>query len=128
MRKTISLFLCLCLFMSLWGAASADAASDKAFSDNPQAIQAASESVVMLNCYDESDKLYCTGSAFAAFAPGVFITNYHVIEDGICSIRAQLETGMEFRLTDVVGYDADNDIAILYTDVRTGIKELPIAV
>ena len=126
MRKTISLLLCLCLFMSLWGAASADAASDKAFSDNPQAIQAASESVVMLNCYDESDKLYCTGSAFAAFAPGVFITNYHVIEDGIYSIKAQLETGMEFRITDVVGYDKVNDIAILYTDVKTGIKELPV--
>ena len=129
MRKTISLFLCLCLFMSLWGAVSADAAwgrSDKAFSDNPQAIQDASESVVMLNCYDASGELYCTGSAFAAFAPGVFVTNYHVIEDGIYTIRAQLETGMEFRLTDVVGFDADNDIAILYTDVRTGIKELPI--
>ena len=115
--------------MSLWGAASADAAwgrDDKAFSDNPQAIQDASESVVMLNCYDASGELFCTGSAFAAFAPGVFVTNYHVIEDGIYAIRAQLETGMEFRLTDVVGFDADNDIAILYTDVRTGIKELPI--
>lgn len=126
MRKTLSLFLCLCLFMSLWGATSADAASDKAFSDNPQAIQDASESVVMLNCYDEADKLYCTGSAFAAFAPGVFITNYHVIEDGIYSIKAQLESGMEFRITDVVGYDKVNDVAILYTDVKTGIKELPV--
>ena len=128
MRKAVSLFLCLCMFMSLWGAASADASqeSDKAFSDNPQAIKDASESVVMLNCYDSSGQLSCTGSAFAAFAPGVFITNYHVIEDGIFSIRAQLESGLEFKISDVVGYDVANDIAILYTDVGTGIKELPI--
>ena len=37
------------------------------FSDSPDAIQAASDSVVLLNCYDKKGELFCTGSAFAAF-------------------------------------------------------------
>ena len=45
------------------------------FSDNPAAIEQASKSVVLLECYDKTGELYCTGSAFAAFEDGVFVTN-----------------------------------------------------
>ena len=53
----------------------------ESFSNNPEAISLASQSVVKLNCYDENGDLYATGSGFAAFEEGVIITNYHVIED-----------------------------------------------
>ena len=52
-----------------------------AFSDNPTAISAASQSVVKLNCYDKNGDLYATGSGFACFADNVIVTNYHVIEN-----------------------------------------------
>ena len=96
------------------------------FSDDPKAIQAAADAVVMLSCYDQDGVLYATGSAFAAFEDGVFVTNYHVIEGEVYSIRAQMESGLEFRISSVVAYDADRDIAILRTNVRTGLSPLPL--
>ena len=88
-----------------------------AFSDNPTAISAASQSVVKLNCYDKNGDLYATGSGFACFADNVIVTNYHVIEGGVYSIKASTEDGNTFDITYVLATDEAKDIAILGTSV-----------
>ena len=86
-----------------------------AFSDDPEAIAAASQSVVKLNCYDKGGNLYATGSGFACFEDNIIVTNYHVIQDNVYSIKASAEDGTTFEITNVVATDKDRDIAILQT-------------
>lgn len=89
--------------------------SQIAFSDDPTAISAASQSVVKLNCYDKNGDLYATGSGFACFSNNVIVTNYHVIEGGVYSIEASTEDGNTFEITYVLATDEAKDIAILGT-------------
>lgn len=89
--------------------------SQIAFSDDPTAISAASQSVVKLNCYDKNGDLYATGSGFACFADNVIVTNYHVIEGGVYSIEASTEDGNTFDVTYVLATDEAKDIAFLGT-------------
>lgn len=103
-----------------------NAAESTPFSDSPDAIQAASDSVVLLNCYDKKGELFCTGSAFAAFDAGVFVTNYHVISDEVYSVVAYTEDGMMFALDSVIAYDETKDVAILKTTAKTNIAPLPL--
>ena len=96
------------------------------FSDDPTAIEQASKSVVLLECYDKNGDLYCTGSAFAAFEDGVFITNYHVVEQEVYSIIAKSEDGTMFTIDSVLAYEPQYDIAIIRTKSNPNIAPLPI--
>ena len=125
MKKTISLILVFIFCFSFTPFCYA-VADDVPFSDDPKAIQVASNSVIMLSCYDKDGKLYATGSAFAAFEEGIFVTNCHVIEDEVYSIKAQMETGLEFNISFVVAYDDEKDLAILRTEAKTGLEPLPL--
>lgn len=98
----------------------------KDFSDDPAAIEQASKSVVLLECYDKNGKLYCTGSAFGAFEDGVFVTNYHVVEQEVYSIIAKTEDGTMFTIDSILAYDPDYDIAIIKTNATPGISPLPV--
>ena len=100
-------------------------ADNLSFSDDPKAIQVASNSVIMLSCYGRNGELYSTGSAFTIFEEGVFITNCHVIEKEVYSICAATENGLEFDISSVIAYDQDRDIAILRTNAKTGLDPLP---
>lgn len=94
------------------------------FSDSPESIEMASNSVVLLYCYDKNGDLSCTGSAFAALEDGVFITNYHVIEQDVYSVTAYTEDEVMFDIGTVVAYDKQKDIAILSTNANVGITPL----
>ena len=96
------------------------------FTDNTNAIEQASQSVVMLSCYDKDGELYATGSGFAVFDDGVIVTNYHVIEQEVYRIKAETESGSSFECPTVLAYDADKDIAILKADRNTGLTLLPV--
>ena len=87
--------------------------SHNSFSDNPAAIESASESVVMLSCYDKSGELYASGSGFALIEKGIIVTNYHVIEENVYSIEVKTETGASYDVKTIVAMDEENDIAIL---------------
>lgn len=94
------------------------------FSDDPAAIAAASNSVVMLTCYDKNGEPYASGSGFAVFDDGVIVTNYHVIKDEVYSVQAQTESGGSFGCNTVLAYDVEKDIAILQADSETGLTLL----
>ncbi len=96
------------------------------FSDDTEAIAQASNSVVMLTCYDKDGEPYATGSGFAVFDDGVIVTNYHVIQDEVYRVKAQVESGISFECPTVLAYDAEKDIAILKADRNTGLSLLPV--
>lgn len=96
------------------------------FSDNPAAIAQASKSVVLLECYNEAGELHCTGSAFAAFEEGVFVTNYHVVEQDVYSIIAKAEDGTMFEIDSILAFEPKYDIAIIKTKANPDISPLPI--
>ena len=125
MKRTLCTVFSLLLLLLLFPSTYALGETVTSFSDDPKAIQAASNSVVMLSCYDQDGNLFATGSAFAAFEEGAFVTNYHVIE-GAYSIKAQMETGLEFKISSILAFDAKKDIAILHTDAKTGLDSLPL--
>ena len=126
MKRSFCMLLSLVLLIMLFPSSYAAADNSVPFSDDPKAIQVASNSVIMLSCYDKDGNLYATGSAFAAFEEGVFLTNFHVLENGIYSIRAAMESGLEFTIPYVVAYDVEKDLAILRTEAKTGLEPLPI--
>ena len=94
------------------------------FSDDPATIAKASESVVMLNCYDKNGELYATGSGFAIFEDGVIVTNYHVIEGEVWRVTAETETGLSFECPTVLAYDEDKDLAVLKAKGQPGLMLL----
>lgn len=83
------------------------------FSDDPNAIEKAADSVVKLNMYDANGILLATGSGFAAFDKDILITNHHCIDGNVYSIEAQRKDGSAFPIDSVVTYDKEKDIAIL---------------
>ena len=96
------------------------------FFQDPEAIQLASESVLMLTCYDEDYNILGTGSGFLAFEDGVVVTNYHVIEGDVASVTASTEDGLYFDINDILCFDAVADIAILKTKARTRLDLLKL--
>ena len=94
------------------------------FSDDTEAIEQASKSVVMLTCYDKDGAPYATGSGFAVFEDGVIVTNYHVIEREVYRVKAETEGGGSFECPTVLAFDAEKDIAILKADRDTGLTLL----
>lgn len=97
-----------------------------AFSDDPEAIAAASKSVVKLNCYDESDTLLATGSGFTAFEQGVIITNCHVLEAGVKRIEIVTESGEKCDIARGIAVSVERDIAILYYFPQLATFDLPL--
>ena len=75
--------------------------------------------------FDETDEAFQTGSAFAAFEEGVFVTNWHVVGEAD-SVVAITENNEAFALDVYVAYDAKRDIAIMRTYADTGIAPLPL--
>ncbi len=124
MKKTGILFLllfCFCAFSGNYAYSEV-----LSFSDDPKAIQTASASMVMINCYDRDGSLYTTGSAFAAFEENVFVTNYHVLEGETFSATIQNEFGETFDISTIVAYDIAKDIAIIRAETGTGTAPLQL--
>lgn len=94
------------------------------FSDNTAAIAEASNSVVMLSCYDKDGEMCTTASGFVVFDDSIIVTNYHVIEQDTYRVTAQTEKGDSFDCPTVLAWDADKDIAILKAERHTGLSLL----
>ncbi len=85
-----------------------------------------SESVVKIECYDENEQEYATGSGVILFSNDIVVTNYHVIADDAYSFYVVADDGQKKQLVTVVAYDENKDIAILQLNGPTNVKPLPI--
>ncbi len=77
-----------------------------------------SQSVVQLNIYDASGTWTSLGSGFFIDKEGTIITNYHVI-NGADSIVANDYNDHSYKVTQILGYDEDLDIAYVKVDAKT---------
>ena len=102
------------------------AACAAGFSDDPDAIEAAAKSVLMLKIYDENGDLVSTGSGFVMFDNMTLVTNYHVIDEASLVI-ADSDDGEKYILEKVLIQDEANDIAILQFVKPTTMQPLPFS-
>ena len=105
MRNMLSFLLAVLLICS------ACAVADGGFSDDPDAIEVAAKSVLMLEVYDDDSNIIATGSGFVAFNNRTIVTNYHVIE-GAEWLLAHSDDGYEYMVTKVLVADEAKDIAV----------------
>ncbi len=95
------------------------------FSQDPDRIEQAAKSVLMLEIYDRQGRLIATGSGFVAFDSGTLVTNYHVIEDAY-RILAISDDDQSFSITKVFCADEETDIAILGFENNTTLEPLTL--
>ena len=113
MKRILSIILIITLICEIPVFSSANTS----FLQDPDAIQLAAKSVLMLTCYDNSGNAISTGSGFLAFEDGVIVTNYHVISNA-SSIIAITEDGQYYDINTILCYDEIKDIAILKTNTK----------
>ncbi len=82
------------------------------FCSNPDAIETAVQSVLMLEIFDKDNNEIATGSGFLMFDNMTLVTNYHVIENA-SMILADSDDGYQYFVTKVLIASKENDIAIL---------------
>ena len=107
MKRTIVI---LCLSFLLFISASAD--DGLTFQTDYEAINAAAQSVFFVEVIGEDGTPIATGSGFVAF-DGMFITNYHVIQDAAVLNVYSDNYQQSYKITDLLAVDKQNDIAIL---------------
>ena len=96
-----------------------------AFSDNPDAIEKAADSVFMLEVYSYNNQQIAVGSGFVAFDPSILVTNYHVIEGG-SYVVAVSDDKDQYLVSRICCYDKSKDIAVLMFDQPSGADPLPL--
>ena len=89
-------------------------------------LEKISESIVTLYVYDNNGNHISTGSGFIAYNDKTIVTNFHVIQNGY-KIEAKAKNNNIFNIDYVSFYNYDNDIAILKTQEKTGLKVLKIS-
>lgn len=80
-------------------------------------------SVVSTNIFGQQTTSAVTGSGFIISEDGYIMTNYHVIEYSAAydyDLTVMMNSGEEYE-AQIIGYDADNDIAVIKIDA-TGLS------
>lgn len=97
------------------------------FSQDPDRIEQAAKSVLMLEVYNRQGKLLATGSGFVAFDSSTLVTNYHVIDEkSTYEIIAIGDDDRRYSITKVFCADEEADIAILGFKDKTSLEPLPL--
>lgn len=109
-KRLIMLLLVCCLF-----AFAGEAETEQGFTENADAVEAAADSVFMLEIYDQNNQKIGVGSGFVAFDDSLLVTNYHVIEGG-AYVVAISDENERYLVSKVCITDIRNDIAILQFD------------
>jgi S1-C subfamily serine protease len=74
-------------------------------------------SVVVINVFDNENKLMTTGTGFFVAKDGALVTNYHVIE-GAVKVEARLSSGEVLPIEGVLSKDIDGDLVLLTLGVK----------
>lgn len=87
-------------------------------------IAEASNSVLYLEVYDDSDNITATASGFAVEDGTVLVTNYHVIEDAYHIVARTADNEECIDVSNILAYDENADLALLKCDADIGIVPL----
>ena len=101
------------------------ALADAGFSSDPDAMEAAAKSVLMLEVYDDDGSMIATGSGFIAFNGYTLVTNCHVLEDANY-VLANSDDGDQYVIRYLQAADEEKDIAICEFEQDTGLEPLEL--
>lgn len=73
---------------------------------------------VKVFAYDKRGKQFSSGSGFVVTNDGKLITNFHVI-DGAYTVKVKFYSGEFYNVTNVLGYDKSNDVAVIKITIDT---------
>ena len=110
--KTRARISVLFLALFLAGAFITAGGAEAAFSEDPDAVERAADSVFMLEVYSSGRSRIAIGSGFIAFENNLIVTNNHVIE-GATYIIANSDDGERYQVERVEAADETLDIAFL---------------
>ena len=71
--------------------------------------------VVSIEVFNNEGNSIGTGSGFFVSNDGLFVTNYHVIENASSAV-AKTASGERLSIKGAVYFDRDNDLAVLLTE------------
>lgn len=114
-----ALFFLLVLLIGIPGSACAE----YSFSNDPDAVEKAADSVFMLEVYDASNRKIAVGSGFVIFQSNLMATNYHVIEDG-AYVVAVSDDSDKYVIDEVCAASKALDLAILKFEPSKAIQPL----
>ena len=80
-------------------------------------VENVKDSVVMIEVYDKSGEKIGTGSGFCIYKSNYIATNFHVIE-GAYYLKIITDDNKYYNVNDVLIFDAENDLALLETNVK----------
>jgi S1-C subfamily serine protease len=97
--------------------------AEYSFSNDPDAVEKAADSVFMLEIYDARDRKIASGSGFVIFQPFLMATNYHVIEDAAYVIAVSDDADKYF-IDEVCVSDKKQDLAVLRFEPSGAVRPL----
>ena len=124
MKSSVRFFLLIIVL--LWALVTdISTEAEAAFSENPDAVERAADSVFMLEVYGNNRSRIAIGSGFIAFEKNLLVTNYHVI-DGAAYIIANSDDNERYSVTSIGATDEDLDIAFLRLGPEVSYTPLPL--
>ncbi len=122
--RVLALALVLCLVLGCLGAGFAYADNDArepmsasdVYEQNVRSTVGISTSYVTTNYWGYTTNLAAAGSGFIVTEDGYVVTNYHVVENSD-KVKVTTYDDETYEAT-VVGYDAENDVAVLKIEAK----------
>ena len=98
----------------------------RAFTDDPEAMDAAAASVLKLDTYSKNGDRIATGSGFCAFDSSVLVTAAHVTAN-MAYMTATRDDGSTFRIDRLIDGSKDKDIALCALPDDAGLTPLAVS-
>lgn len=94
-----------------------------------EVFQKVNPSIVYIELYDAKDKVLKSGSGVITSSDGVIVTNHHVITNIVEPSYAVvfLSDGREYKTNQVIGFDAERDLAVLKINGVSNLKAATLA-
>ena len=99
------------------------ACAEYSFSNDPDAVEKAADSVFLLEIYDAYNRKIASGSGFVIFQPTIMVTNYHVIEDAAYVIAVSDDSD-KYYIDEVCISDKKLDLAVLRFQPSSAVQPL----
>lgn len=120
--RVFVIVLCVSIMAALLSIAGA-ACAEYSFSNDPDSVEEAANSVFMLEVYDAANRKLAVGSGFVIFDSSIMVTNYHVIEDG-AYVVAVSDDADQYIIDEVCIADKKLDLAVLKFQPVNHVKPL----
>ena len=99
------------------------ACAEYSFSNDPDAVEKAADSVFLLEIYDAYNRKIASGSGFVIFQSTIMATNYHVIEDAAYVIAVSDDSD-KYYIDEVCISDKKLDLAVLRFQPSSAVQPL----